>query len=365
MFQGPTVKSEKPFKLVILKNGTDEDHQYWIRSCHKRKQDVVFSVVDLSGAGWMEKVISQQADCFLAKSPGTVFSRKQMYDERIYIISRVLNLRVYPSLPELLIYENKRLLHYWLQSNRIPHPRTWIFYNQDEAHGFLKRCEFPIVAKTIIGASGSGVKIFRNKNEAVHYVDSAFSGKGITRKWGINIRKGDLLKRSAARLKNLPEFVRYMKHKKEAAIGEPQRGYVILQKYIPCDFEWRCVRIGDSYFGHKKLSAFGEMKSGTSRVSWDPPPDALLNFVKEVTDRGGFLSQAVDIFPGPKGHYLVNELQAFWGSKNPHQMIIDGKPGRYLYKNGQWVFQEGEFNTNNSYDLRLSHVIDMIKGTLK
>ena len=96
-----------------------------------------------------------------------------------------------------------------------------------------------------------------------------------------------------------------------------------------------------------------------------PDDSSLLNFVKEVTDRGRFLSQAVDIFPDPDGNYLVNELQAFWGSKNPHQMMIKGRPGRYLFQKGQWVFQEGEYNTNNSYDLRLSHVIEILKGSKK
>ena len=192
-----------------------------------------------------------------------------------------------------------------------------------------------------------------------------FSGKGITRKWGINWRKGDLGKRLLNRLKNLPGFIRYMHKKRADATMEPQKWHVIFQEYIQSDFEWRCVRIGDSFFGHKKLAGRGEMKSGTSKVSWDPPPEKLLNFVKHVTDKGNFLSQAIDIFEDSRGNYLVNELQAFWGSKNQHQMIINGKPGRYILKDYQWAFEEGEFNTNNSYDLRLDHVINILKNKTK
>jgi hypothetical protein len=41
-------------------------------------------------------------------------------------------------------------------------------------------------------------------------------------------------------------------------------------------------------------------------------------------------------------------------------MILDGIPGRYIHKGSQWVFEQGEFNSNNSYNLRLKHVVKML-----
>jgi len=122
------------------------------------------------------------------------------------------------------------------------------------------------------------------------------------------------------------------------------------------------VRIDDSFFGHKKLHQYGEKFSGSSNVSWDPPPKKLLDFVKYITDKRKFLSQAVDIFEPEPGKFLVNEMQCFWGSKNPHQMIIRGKPGRYTLKNSKWIFEEGNFNKNNSYNLRLENVINLLQN---
>ncbi len=41
-------------------------------------------------------------------------------------------------------------------------------------------------------------------------------------------------------------------------------------------------------------------------------------------------------------------------------MIKNGIPGRYTCKNGEWIFEEGFFNENNSYNLRLLHILKML-----
>jgi hypothetical protein len=43
-------------------------------------------------------------------------------------------------------------------------------------------------------------------------------------------------------------------------------------------------------------------------------------------------------------------------------MLIDGKPGRYINKSGKWIFEEGDFNTNESYDLRLQAALDLLQS---
>jgi carbamoylphosphate synthase large subunit len=54
-----------------------------------------------------------------------------------------------------------------LKANKIPHPQTDVFYFEKEALDWLNspNVKFPIVAKTNIGASGSGVVIIETKEE--------------------------------------------------------------------------------------------------------------------------------------------------------------------------------------------------------
>ena len=347
------------YRFAILKNENPEEHLEWVKACESNPA-IQFDVIDLKKNNWLTEIQKNQYDCLLAKPSGLVSYYKTLYDERIYILNKVLNYKIYPSFDELFIYENKRLLSYYLKAKNIPHPQTWVFYDQTEAEDFIDQAGMPIVGKTIIGAGGSGVRILKSKTAAINYIHEAFSQKGITRSWSPNIRKGSYSKRLLNRLKDIPGTIQYFINKRKAATIDPQRWFVLFQEYIPVDFEWRCVKICESYFAHKKLRSIGEMMSGTSKVSWDGPLEKLLDFMKVVTEKGDMLSQAIDIFEDEKGNYLVNELQCFWGSKNPHQMILDGIPGRYIHKGGQWVFEKGEFNTNNSYNLRLNHVLKLI-----
>jgi len=351
------------YHFAILKNETKDDHREWVRACESSEHDIRYKVIDVFADNWLENAFGENYDCFLARPPRSVAYYKHLYDERLFIINRIFKKSIYPSYGELLIYENKRMLSLWLDTHDIPHPRTWIFGELDKALEFASQCALPVVAKTSIGASGSGVRMIRDRKGIQKYIARIFSDKGITRKWGPNLRRGELWKRFVRRLKNIPDAYRYFRDKRAAALSR-QRGFAILQEYIPVKDEWRCVRICDSYFGHKKLRGRGEMFSGTSKVAWEKPPERLLNFVKDVCDKGDFLSQAVDIFETESGAYLVNELQCFFGSKNPHQMIIDGQPGRYILENGEWVFEQGNFNTNNSFDLRLKHVIKLLERGL-
>ena len=58
----------------------------------------------------------------------------------------------------------------------------------------------------------------------------------------------------------------------------------IRDRYIPHDFEWRCVRIGDSYFAHRKRK-LGDKASGTKGIDYVNPPESLLDFTRDLCIR--------------------------------------------------------------------------------
>ena len=349
-------------RVIILRNESEEDHLPWIRACEAYREKVSARVVNLTSGRWLEDIQAEPSDVLLAKPGGLTALFKQMYDERVYILSRYLGYTVYPSPEEIFIYENKRLLSYWLKANGVPHPVTEVFYSRDEAIEFLSDTVFPIVAKTNIGASGSGVKVLHEKDEAVRYTDATFRGKGAPQRSGPNLEKGEYLLRGLHYLKHPSDIGGKLRIYRTRATSL-QRGFVIFQEYIDHGFEWRAVRIGDSYFAHKKLKA-GEKASGSLLKNYDNPPAGLLDFVREITGKHGFRSQAVDIFESDRG-YLVNEMQCIFGQSDSYQMLVDGKQGRYVHEEGDWVFQEGDFAMNECYNLRLRYLINEHESSLR
>ncbi len=69
----------------------------------------------------------------------------------------------------------------------------------------------------------------------------------------------------------------------------------------------------------------------------------------------------VDIFETKDGEYSINELQAFFGSYLDYQMSIEGHHGRYVYKDGDFVFEEGDFNVLGSTKIKMEDFIEQLK----
>jgi len=342
-------------KAVILRNEIPDDHLLWVRACEFFRERLQYRIVDLTGNDWLEMVQSESFDVLLAKPPALNSFYKELYDERIYILAEVLKYKVFPSAAEIFIYENKRLLSYWLEANKIPHPKTDIFYSEKRAINFLENKNFPIVAKSNIGACGSGVFILRNAREALNYIKQTFNGKSVPRRLGPNLAKGGLLKRGLHYIFHPSDISKKLQVYKIAG-QEIQKGLVIFQEYIAHDYEWRAVRIGDSFFAHKKIK-IGQKASGTELKEYCNPPLKLLDFVKAITDKYQFYSQAIDIFETAGQGYLVNEMQCLFGQSDSYQMLVNGEIGRYIFIENDWVFEKGDFNRNESYNLRIEHIL--------
>lgn len=341
-------------RVTILRNEDPVSSKKWEQSC--KEANIEYLVVDLTVSDWYEKIINDTSDCFLLKPPGETFKYKTLYDERLYVISQVMGRMVYPSYKEVLIYENKRALSSFLKGAKIPMPETNIIYKRDKAIEYASVCSLPIVAKTGIGASGTGVEILCTREQVKHYVKKAF-GRGIKRRLGPNRSTGNIKSWSKKAYTN-PKFFFHKIKKYLDIYKDAQCGFVILQEYTQHEFEWRVVKIGKSWFAHQKLKD-GDKASGTKGIIYKDPPHKLLSFCKDICDINMFSCMAIDIFEHPSKGYVVNELQTIFGHVQDYLLKVDGKIGRYIYSDG-WQFEEGDFNTNESYDLRLKHVISLL-----
>lgn len=352
------MKIQNKIKLAILKNEDPFDHLKWIDACKASNKNIEYKIFDLTLECWLDKINSYQPNILLLKPSGKTSLYRSLYQERLEILVTNLNYKSFPSLEELRIYENKRYFAYWVKANKLPHPETHIFYNQHEALKAIDSMKLPLVGKVNIGASGKGVQILHTKNQLKKYIKKAFS-IGIVSKTGPKLKQGELIQRAWRKFTRPKELMNRLKTYKAIAM-DSQKGFIILQEFIKHDFEWRAVRIGDSYFAHKKIVS-NDKASGSLIKEYGAPPKKLLDFTRLITDKYGFNSVAIDIFEPVQNQYLINEIQCIFGQSDPYQMLVDGNPGRYKYINGKWIFEEGDFSSNESYDLRLKTALKINK----
>ena len=330
-------------KLGIL-TGFTKYYKKYIDSCEELNID--YEVIDIIAPDWLEKIRNSDCAGFLCRPPSKFQERKSMYDERLYIINKIMKRSIYPGYDELLIYENKRMMSYWLDLHNFPHTETKVFYRKEDILSFLKENKtYPIVFKSNIGSSAKGVTIVRSKLQALRIVNKTFGiinpklARGYT-----SITTGRVI-----------PWTSY---------GSREKHFLIVQKFEKIKWEWRIIKIDESYFGHKKLLR-GDFASGSRLSDLVKPPEELLFLIKDICEKGNFYSMDVDIFETEDGRYLINELQSLFLSKNESQMYISGVPGRFIYNGKKFVFEKGYFNRHGSYLLRVKHFVKILEAQAK
>lgn len=328
-------------KLGILKSWEHYHHAY-IGAC--QFLNVEYKVIDILASDWITLVKDSQCDGFLAHPPCDIQERKSIYDEKLYFLSHFMKKKIYPTFDELYIYENKRNMSYFLETFDYPHPKTRVFSRREDAMKFLEDASFPLAFKSNIGSGASGVSIIKSKNEAVKFINQVFG------RFHKLITLGKLY---------------WGKHKgiPLPKLGIAYKHYIIIQDFYKIRWEWRIIKIGNSYAGHQKLLK-GEFASGSDMVGWIAPPKELLNLVKRIAEEHGFYSVAIDIFETENGEFLINEVQSLFGSYLPYQMKVDGVPGIYEYKDNDFIFYNGEFHQDSSKRLRVKHFLEILNRKL-
>ena len=316
--------SEIPVKLGIL---FDSSYTFNFNVAACRDLGLRYEVIDLSASNWIERVQHSGCEGFLA-APSTL--RKvwhRIYEERLWVLNHDLRLPIWPSFAELYLWESKRRMYDWLVAYDVPHPKTWVFQDLAQARSFSRAARYPLVAKLDSGAASNGIFTVRDRQAADSFINRVFS-------------KGILARGTDAR--------------------EAEFGSVLFQEYVPHDFEWRVVRIGESYFCRRKVRIY-EHASGSGKIGWAKPLPGMLDFAREVTERGGFTHMTVDMFenPRPGDPLLVNEMQAIVGFRDvPETQDM----GRWLHdkSQNQWTFEPGVFHQNACANLRVQHALSQL-----
>lgn len=315
-----------------------------VKAC--KSLGVDYEVVDITSSDWIKNVQNSDADGFFCPSNCKSQELKTIQDERYYFVSQIMHRPIYPDYTGLYIHESKRNMAAWLDLYGYPHAKTKVFTDKKEALDYLENCNYPIVTKSNVGSGASKVVIVKSREQAIRMAKKCFSkGHFPYTHRGLVYKRKDCV---------------YNIHFSLPDRRHDQIDYFIVQDYVKnVMHEWRILKVGDNYFGHQKLLK-GDFASGSGLVGWVAPPRELLDMVHNICEKGNFLCMDVDIFETKDGKYSINELQASFGSYLDYQMSIDGHHGRYVYKDGDFIFEEGDFNVFGSTKLKIEHFIQVL-----
>lgn len=336
-------------KIGIFTSFRGDLEKHAVKAC--KTLGVDYELVDITSSEWIKNVQQSDADGFFCPSTTLSQELKTILDERYYFVSQVMHRPIYPDYTGHFIHESKRNMAAWLEINGYPHAKTRVFTNKKEALDYIEHCNYPIVSKANVGAGASKVIVIKNKAKAKKMAQKCFN-----RRFFPHLFKGFVYKKRnivfGVKL-NMPD------------IRHDQVDYLIIQDFVKdVIHEWRLLKIGNSYFGHQKLLKNG-FASGSGLVGWVEPPKELLLMIHDICEKGGFKCMDVDVFETKDGHYYINELQSSFGSYLDYQMCINGHHGRFLYQNGDFIFEEGDFNTHHSCTLKIAHFIEILNDKAK
>jgi glutathione synthase/RimK-type ligase-like ATP-grasp enzyme len=269
---------------------------------------------------WPQLVRSSGCDGHIVRlRHGTTLQRS--LDENRLTLLHLEGIPAWPTPLEAYLYEDKARLAWLLQARGVPHVPTTLFAREEDALAFLERTSFPLVVKTRVGASGSGVERLDDLRSAHAYARHAFRGRP---------------------------------HRQGGDHRDADWGYLVVQPYREGAAEHRVVKLGDSFAAHGKVLGQNAWRySGSGVRNWELPGWHVLDAGREAAERLGLQCAAIDFLETPEHGLEVLEVQTFFLGFRVSQMDVEGVPGIARWTGESWRFEAGTYNVHGGHALRL------------
>ena len=247
-------------------------------------------------------------------------------------IHQAYGIKTFPEPQHLWHMSDKSSGQYLLEAAGVPTPKTWSFFNKEQALGFLDEASYPLVIK-LSGTAGQSVNVglVRSKNEGRRLVNVIFSC-GIKELW----------QASGSFPRILARHLRYIISQwngRKARHGALIRGSCVFQEYVPgCNFDLRATVIGPRVIPYKRWNRPNDFRaSGSGAVEYCPSEfsEGLAHKVLEFSRKLGMQFVTFDILMR-EGAPLVIELNYNYVARIPNE-----SPGYWLMRHGEmsWVHQ--------------------------
>jgi glutathione synthase/RimK-type ligase-like ATP-grasp enzyme len=201
---------------------------------------------------------------------------------------------VFPDWRTMWHYDDKIAQHQLLTTAGLPTPRTWVFWDPEEARAFCREAAYPLVLKLSIGASSQNVRLLRSPEDAIYWIRRLFSSGAYSLEPTYEYRPRAMLSRARGALN----------YWFKGLTPDPglwfdlQKNYVLLQEFLPDNpFDTRVTVVGNRAFGYRRFNRPNDFRSSGSGNFNTNPDEVDLETVRlafRVARELGTQSVAID-----------------------------------------------------------------------
>ena len=235
---------------IALHNSPHSFYEEWKSFCDQKKID--YKVVNC----YDDDFIDQMEDCeILMWHHNHADPRDVLFARQLLASLEVANKKVFPDHFSTWHFDDKLGQKYLFEATKIPHVKTYAFFEKRKALQWAETATYPKVFKLRRGAGSRNVWLVNSKHEALTTINKAF-GKGFRQYDAMGGVKENFRKYRLGK-GNFKEILKALAHlyiplNLEKSQGR-ERGYAYFQDFIPQNkFDIRVIVIGDKAFAIKR-----------------------------------------------------------------------------------------------------------------
>jgi glutathione synthase/RimK-type ligase-like ATP-grasp enzyme len=232
---------------------------------------------------------------------------RQFADTVLPIIEDHMGIQTFPSFRERWHFDNKIAEAYLSQFSDIPMAKTWVFWDENEAHEFVENTQFPIVMKFAVGSGSKNVALIRNTREAHRAINRVFFGT-------VPAGYGVLRTHRTERLERLKNTVKGKLHHANynREYWHHASQYVLLQEFLgENSHDTRITVIGDRTFAFRRSNRPHDFRASGSNLIDHDPDQIDMNFItiaQDLSKKLKFRSMGYDFVYAADGTPRITEF---------------------------------------------------------
>lgn len=241
--------------------GPDASSPRWTRLLKDAGHHV--QTVDVHRADILDQI--RGCDGFMWRH-GHLPQHRQIARRLLPVIEKDLGIEVYPNQKTCWSYDDKISQYYLLTALQVPMPKTWVWFDCEQAMNWIETATYPLVIKLWTGTASQNVSMINNSTEAKKWIRRLFT-HGVA-----NIKEfsDPPLKALCKRLRRSAQILH-----KGSSYNRPwelHKNYILAQEFIEGNaFDTRVVVIGNRAFAKRRFNRPGDFRaSGSANVDRDP-----------------------------------------------------------------------------------------------